>query len=130
MRERRQPVTLHHRREPRLDEVALRVVERDRAVVVDELAHEVEVLHGDAHRPTPMRRTSVAAISSSDAISSASPAPLTATGIEVITAVASLWATTEPPAWLIARAPRRPSRPMPVSTTPSVPAPHVATAER
>ena len=66
---------------------------------------------------------------SGSATAQASPASATARGIPHTAELASSWTTTEPPQATRWVAPSVPSRPMPVSTTPSAPPPNTDPAE-
>ena len=69
------------------------------------------------------------AILSGGSTAQARPASSTARGIPQTAQLASSWAMTEPPQATSRAAPSTPSRPMPVRTTPSAPAPKIAPAD-
>src|SRR5918998_3980157 len=132
--------------QPRLHQVLLARSEHDRALPVHQLAHPVEARRSEGHRRPPagavaaaragetvgpvMRRVIASATRSSGSTSSAKPAVATAPGLPHTTEVAWSWTTTAPPASRMRPAPRRPSEPMPVSTTPRTAPSKVSTAER
>src|SRR4029079_1591016 len=93
-----------------------------------QLADIFEVLGNHARSP-PNSRVIFAAISPIGSTADARPALVTWPGMPQTTLVASSCAMTEPPAATISFAPRKPSDPIPVSTSPSTHLPQTAAAD-
>src|SRR5262245_30643271 len=111
----------HHLAEARLDQVHLRVLERDPAPGFDQPAQEVELVAlegGDVHFTFAMAWIRPAR-SSSATTSSASPPSITERGIPYTAQLAWSWAMHQPPRARTAFTPSSPSAPMPVMTTQS-----------
>ncbi len=128
------------RQETGLDEVLLPGAQDDGGLAPDKVTDVVERCGCEGHaspRLAPAvgvrrdtRSTMAAATAGRGSTSSASPAPATAPGIPQTTDVSASWTITCAPTSLSASHPRRPSDPIPVSTTASTALPYVRVTDR